>query len=142
MLNISTGDMIFVFGSNVGGIHGAGAAKVAYEKHGAVWGQGRGKFGQSYAIPTRAIIYALHNRVKFNTLLFDQLRANVNAFIQYAKDYPELKFQVTQIGCGYAGYKPEQIAPLFKDAPSNCYFDTAWASYLNLPPERYWGSYE
>lgn len=94
---------IFVFGSNLGGMHGGGAAYIAYRKFGAVLGQGVGLQGQSYAIPT------MHGGV-------DAIRPYVDEFIAFAKDHPELTFLVTRIGCGIAGFKDEEIAPLFAEA--------------------------
>jgi len=103
---------VFVFGSNLAGVHGAGAAKYALETQGAVWGQGIGHFGDSYAIPTK-------DR-DIRTLPIDVIRVHVNGFIEYARNCPELTFQVTPIGCGLAGYTPKDIAPLFENAPPNC----------------------
>lgn len=94
---------IFVFGSNLNGLHGGGAARVAMEKFGAVWGQGVGLQGQSYAIPT------MHGGV-------DAIKPYVDEFITFAKLHPELKFLVTRIGCGIAGFSEEEIAPLFAEA--------------------------
>lgn len=94
---------IFVFGSNLNGLHGGGAARVAMEKFGAMWGQGVGLQGQSYAIPT------MHGGV-------DAIKPYVDEFITFAKLHPELKFLVTRIGCGIAGFSEEEIAPLFADA--------------------------
>ena len=96
-------DEVFVFGSNLKGMHGGGAARVAYDKFGAVWGQGVGMQGQSYAIPT------MHGGT-------DVIAPYVDEFIQYAKDHPEKKFLVTPVGCGIAGFSNEEIAPLFKAA--------------------------
>lgn len=96
-------DEVFVFGSNLKGIHGGGAARVAYDKFGAVWGQGVGMQGQSYAIPT------MHGGT-------DVIKPYVDEFIEYAKRHPEKKFLVTPIGCGIAGFSESEIAPLFKDA--------------------------
>ena len=93
---------VFVFGSNINGMHGGGAARVAMDKFGAVWGQGEGLQGQSYAIPT---MEGLAN-----------IPPAVERFIAFAKDHPELKFFVTPIGCGIAGYTEDEIAPLFKEA--------------------------
>lgn len=93
---------IFVFGSNALGMHHAGAARVAYNEFGAEWGNGEGLQGQSYSIPTM--------EGKHNTKLA------IMRFTQYAKEHPELKFLVTPVGCGIAGYTPEEIAPMFKDA--------------------------
>lgn len=96
-------DEVFVFGSNLKGHHGGGAAKIAHEKFGAVWGLGVGLAGQSYAIPT------MHGGV-------DAIKPYVDQFIEMAKFMKDKKFYVTKIGCGIAGFKVEQMAPLFKDA--------------------------
>lgn len=95
-------DEIFVFGSNAQGYHGGGAARAAMNKFGAVWGQGDGLQGQSYAISTMEGLIATAR--------------NVNRFIRFAAEHQELKFYVTPIGCGIAGYNPLQIAPLFRGA--------------------------
>lgn len=94
---------VFVFGSNLSGSHGGGAARVAYEKFGAVWGEGVGHFGQTYAIPT------MQGGV-------ETIKPYVDQFIAYAMQHFELTFLVTRIGCGIAGFKDEDIAPLFKAA--------------------------
>lgn len=94
---------VFVFGSNLQGMHGGGAARVAYDKFGAVWGQGVGMQGQSYAIPT------MHGGT-------DVIAPYVDEFIKYAKEHSEKQFLVTPIGCGIAGFTEAEIAPLFKDA--------------------------
>ena len=91
---------IFVFGSNLAGAHGGGAARLAYECFGAVWGQGVGLQGQSYAIPT------MQGGV-------ETIKPYVDEFIDFAKAHPELKFLVTRIGCGIAGFRDEKIARLF-----------------------------
>ena len=96
---------VFVFGSNLKGMHGGGAARVAYDKFGAVWGQGVGMQGQSYAIPT------MQGGV-------ETIKPYTDEFIEYAKQHPEKKFLVTPIGCGIAGFSESEIAPLFKDAVS------------------------
>lgn len=97
---------IFVFDSNLAGKHGAGSAAHAYAHHGAVWGIGVGLFGNSYAIPTK-------NR-KIETMPLEEIKPYVDDFIQFARENPEMTFKVVAIGCGLAGYKPEQIAPLFR----------------------------
>lgn len=94
---------IFVFGSNLGGMHGGGAALVAYRKFGAIMGQGVGLQGQSYAIPT------MQGGV-------ETIRPYVDEFIAFAKAHPELTFLVTRIGCGIAGFTDEEISPLFEKA--------------------------
>ena len=96
-------DEVFVFGSNLAGLHGGGAARAAYDKFGAVWGQGVGMQGQSYAIPT------MQGGV-------ETIAPYVDEFIEYARTYPEKRFLVTEIGCGIAGFRPEEIAPLFTGA--------------------------
>ena len=93
---------IFVFGSNLQGMHGGGAARLAYEKFGAIWGQGVGLQGQCYGIPT------MHGGV-------EAIKPYVDEFIEFAKSHPELTFLVTRIGCGIAGFRDEEIAPLFKE---------------------------
>ena len=94
---------VFVFGSNLKGMHGGGAAYVAYRKFGAVMGQGVGMQGQSYAIPT------MQGGV-------ETIRPYVDDFIRYAREHPEQTFLVTRIGCGIAGFTDEEISPLFEKA--------------------------
>ena len=110
--------MIFVFGSNLAGRHGKGAALYAVKEKGAIYGQGIGRMGNSYAIPTK--------NTKLKTLPLISIALFVNAFIQYAKDNKDLMFGVTRIGCGLAGYKDKDIAPLFKYAPCNCVLPKGW----------------
>ena len=111
---------IFVFGSNLAGAHGGGAARVAYEQFGAVWGLGVGLAGQSYAIPT------MHGGV-------DAIRPYVDQFIEFAKTRKDLKFFVTRIGCGIAGFLDKDIAPLFKSAldVGNIILPKEFVKYLN-----------
>lgn len=94
---------IFVFGSNLAGSHGGGAAWTAYQKFGAVWGQGVGLQGQSYGIPT------MQGGV-------ETIRPYVDEFIAFARQHPELCFLVTKIGCGIAGFSESEIAPLLREA--------------------------
>jgi hypothetical protein len=94
---------IFVFGSNLAGLHGGGAARVAYKYFGAVWGQGVGLQGQTYAIPT------MQGGV-------ETISPYIDEFISFAKQHPELIFLVTRIGCGIAGFSDSDIAPLFASA--------------------------
>ena len=96
---------VFVFGSNGFGAHMGGAAAMAVNKFGAIYGQAEGLQGQSYAINTMDG--------------FEVMAEQVERFIKFAKKHPELKFLVTEIGCGIAGYTPEEVAPLFKDVPEN-----------------------
>ena len=93
-------DEIFVFGSNLQGSHGGGAAWVAFNKFGAIWGQGVGLQGQSYAIPT------MQGGV-------ETIKPYVDQFIELAREWDQNTFYVTRIGCGIAGFKDEEIAPLF-----------------------------
>jgi len=118
--------MVFVFGSNEKGIHGGGAARVAREKYGAVLGQGVGMQGNSYAIPTCALPTGMDN----HEIALEKVEFYVNQFIAYAVMHPEREFQVTQVGCGLAGWKAGEIAPLFTNAPDNCLFDSAWEPWL------------
>lgn len=94
---------IFVFGSNLAGMHGGGAARLAHERFGAVWGEGVGLHGQTYAIPT------MQGGV-------ETIKPYVNDFTRFAKENRQLTFLVTRIGCGIAGFRDEEIAPLFKEA--------------------------
>lgn len=110
--------MIFVFGSNLAGRHGKGAALYALEHKGAIYGRGVGPQGNSYAIPTKGM--------RLQVLPLETIQLYVNTFIEYAKHNPELEFEVTRIGCGLAGYKDEQIAPMFKNAPPNCHLPEGW----------------
>ena len=96
-------DEVFVFGSNLAGAHGGGAAAAAHMFFGAVWGQGVGLQGQSYAIPT------MQGGV-------ETIKPYVDDFIKFALEHPEKRFLVTPIGCGIAGFTPEEIAPLFHGA--------------------------
>ena len=94
---------VFVFGSNLQGMHLGGAARLAYESFGAIWGQGVGLQGQSYALPTMS-------------LSLEEIARYVDEFILFADQHPELTFLVTRVGCGIAGFSDEQIAPLFARA--------------------------
>lgn len=96
-------DEVFVFGSNLAGIHAGGAARTALERFGAVMGQGVGMQGQSYAIPT------MHGGP-------EKIKPYVDQFIDLAREWDQTTFYVTRIGCGIAGFTDDQIAPLFKDA--------------------------
>lgn len=96
-------DEVFVFGSNLAGMHGGGAAYVAFKKFGAIMGCGVGLQGQSYAIPT------MQGGV-------ETIKPYVDEFITFVADHPELFFYVTRIGCGIAGFRDKEIAPLFAKA--------------------------
>lgn len=107
---------VFVFGSNAHGLHDGGAARDAFQKFGAVWGEGHGHHGQSYAIDTMSG--------------FAALAAEVHTFLGYARAHPELRFQVTPIGTGIAGYRVDQIAPLFADSPENVVLPVEFSAWL------------
>ena len=111
---------IFVFGSNLKGLHGGGAARLAYERFGAIWGQGVGLQGSCYGIPT------MHGGV-------DTIKPYVDEFIEFAQNHKEYTFLVTKIGCGIAGFKEEEIAPLFADAVSvdNIILPESFVMFLN-----------
>lgn len=109
---------IFVFGSNLAGRHGKGAALFARQNHGAIYGRGEGLQGQSYGIPTK------DRQIK--TLPLTEIDRYVDRFINFAIAHPELTFNVTRIGCGLAGYTDALIAPLFKHAPINCNLPEGW----------------
>jgi len=107
---------VFVFGSNSAGLHAAGAAALAHERFGAVWGQGHGLHGQSYAIDSMSGLAALGNEVA--------------RFVDFAATHPELRFLVTEIGCGIAGYTPIEVAPFFAGAGENVVLPERFAEEL------------
>ena len=113
-----TDEPVFVFGSNLAGRHGKGAAKWALENRGAVYGQGWGHWGNSYAIPTKD--------EKLRTLPLIEINIYVVDFLDYARIRPDLQFQLTPIGCGLAGYRREDIEPMFEDAPANVLWPPEW----------------
>ncbi|HET8688328.1 MAG TPA: hypothetical protein VFM18_17095 [Methanosarcina sp.] len=114
---------IFVFGSNLAGKHGGGAAREALETYGAVYGKGLGRHGKSYALPTKGF--------QIETLKLSVIEGYVRTvFLPYARANQDLKFYVTRVGCVLAGYTNEDIAPLFKDAPTNCVFPEPWMAFL------------
>ncbi len=104
-------DPVFVFGSNQAGRHGKGAALWAKQHRGAIHGQGEGLQGNSYGIPTKD--------TRIRTLPLEDIAQAVERFKAFAREHAELSFQLTPIGCGLAGYTPQQIAPMFRDAPAN-----------------------
>ena len=114
---------IFVFGSNLAGRHGAGSALEAVRNHGAIYGQGEGRQGDSYAIPTK-------DR-DLRVLDLWKIEVYVGHFIRYAYRHPELQFTVVDIGCGLAGYTPEQIAPMFRDKPGNVSVSKTFTNIIN-----------
>lgn len=96
---------VFVFGSNASGAHGGGAARFAYDRFGAVWGQAEGLQGRSYGIDTMSGLEVFEQQAR--------------RFVGFAADHPELRFLVTEVGCGIAGYRPEQVAGFFTEAGEN-----------------------
>lgn len=107
---------IFVFGSNAGGLHAGGAAAQAHKQFGAVWGQGHGLHGQSYAINSMSGLHILEHEVA--------------GFLDFAATRPDLRFLVTEIGCGIAGYTPMEIAPFFAGAGENVVLPASFADEL------------
>ena len=126
---------VFVFGSNTMGVHGAGAAKTAVQKHGAQFGKSYGHYGDSFAIPTKD--------EWLETLPTEHIMYYVAGFLAYAKDKRKLNFKVTCIGCGLAGKTDKEMAELFMlgdvPPPKNCYFDEKWRPYLG-DDVNYWGT--
>lgn len=129
---------IFVFGSNLGGIHGAGAALYAYRNHEAQMYIGVGITGNSYAIPTKD--GSVNHHMVGSPLPKYVVNHYVNQFNQHAQLTPDAEYQVTRIGCGLAGFRDDEIAPMFRDAPGNCTFDTDWKPWLGNAV-RYWGTF-
>lgn len=115
-------DEVFVFGSNLHGIHGAGAAAFARRWCGARLGVGEGRTGQSYALPTC--------RAPGDPLTIDHIGCFARRFIEYAITHMETKFFLTRVGCGLAGFRDSEIAPLFAKVPSNVRTPPEWDPYL------------
>ena len=109
---------VFLFGANLAGKHGRGAALHAKQYHGAVYGKGEGLQGQSYALPTKS--------VALKTLTLTQIRRHVETFIEFAKVHPEMKFFITECGTGLASIPNTDMAPMFADAPDNCVLSERW----------------
>jgi hypothetical protein len=113
---------VFVFGSNLAGRHGAGTALWALNHCGAIYGQGEGLQGDSYAIPTK------DRRIK--TLPISDIVPAIERFKEFARTRPDLEFEVTNIGCGLAGYSPSDIAPLFIYSPPNVKFSETFQKII------------
>lgn len=111
---------VFVFGSNLAGRHGKGAALWAKQHRGAIYGQGRGIQGDSYAIPTKGW--------KLETLPLSMIEGFVDEFLTFARKYHMLQFQLTPIGCGLAGYTRDQIEPMFKGGLPNIIWPPEWTN--------------
>lgn len=119
---------MFVFGSNLSGIHGAGAARAALKNYGAVWGVGFGPTGLenasgcSFAIPTKNWV--------IESMALDDIRVFVKQFVAYTYVSSKLEYFVTRVGCGLAGWKDSDIAPMFKGCNTNCNFPEEWKEFL------------
>jgi hypothetical protein len=116
--------IVFVFGSNLAGRHGKGAALTARKQFGAIYGQGVGLQGNSYAIPTK------DRNVK--TLSLEKIEPHVQIFLEFARANPAMTFEITPIGTGLAGYKNSEIAPMFRGAPPNCHLPAQWRAYCQV----------
>lgn len=114
---------IWVFGSNTRGAHGAGAARVAYQTFGAVYGVGFGMTGNSYAIPTKDHY--------INTLSIAVIKDHIDEFVRYVKSTPDTEYFLTAVGCGLAACDPATIAPLFAPPLNNVSYPEQWVEYLN-----------
>ena len=130
--------IVFVFGSNLAGIHGSGAARDALHQWGAKFNQGTGPQGESYAIPTKD--------ENIQSLPLSEIARYVRQFIGYARNHPEIDFQVTRVGCGLAGYDDSQIAPMFAGAPDNCHLPLGWRKIIcphkrQVTPEGHYTSF-
>jgi hypothetical protein len=121
-VNFLLDNEIFVFGSNLAGIHGAGAARLAEKVFNAKWGCGMGFTGQCYAIATKDL--------NIETLKLAIIEQQVQLFKQLAFQCRQHEFIVTKIGCGLAGYTDAEIAPMFKNSTTNCIFHKDWKVYL------------
>jgi hypothetical protein len=115
---LNDGFHIFVFGSNLAGRHGKGAALTAKHEWGAINGMGVGRTGMAYGIPTKD--------ERLNVLGLSKIKEFVNEFVEYAWEHPELAFLVTRVGCGLSGYSDGDIAPMFQQAPINCILPDVW----------------
>ena len=116
---------VFVFGSDLAGCHDEGDALEALRSRGAVYGQGAGPQGNAYAIPTRSD--TLQPRVR------EKIAESIAEFLDFTRTHPWALFEVAPIGCGLAGYAPEEIAPMFADAPHNVTLPAAFEHVLAAP---------
>lgn len=121
---------IFVFGSNRQGRHGKGAALFALKNRGAVYGQAEGLQGRSYAIITKEL------RPDYPPVTLDDVHDGIRRFLKYASSRWHLRFVVAPIGCGLAGFKPEDIAPMFAGAPKNVELPHEFTSVLQATSKR------
>ena len=119
---IAQSGWVWVFGSNVTGIHAAGEARMAKNNFGAVYGVSEGRMRDSYAIPVKS--------KNLQSLPIPTLQDNVARFFEHVKSCPRERFYITKVGCGTGEYKDELVAPLFMDAPPNCSFSADWKHHL------------
>ena len=119
LINMS---IVFVFGSNLAGRHGKGAALYAKQYYGAIYGQGIGRQGNSYAVPTKDS--------NLKPLSLDEIYRHIGTFVAYANHNPDDMFMLTPIGCGLAGYSRQELYSLLKqfDVPPNVLFTKEWFS--------------
>ena len=117
---------VFVFGSNLAGRHGKGAALWARQHRGAIYGRGVGRQSDAYAIPTKG--------GQLRVLPLHVIRTHAAEFLEYARQRPGVRFELTPIGCGLAGYRPNQIAPMFADAPANVTLPAVFLAVLAADP--------
>ncbi len=116
---------VFVFGSNTQGRHGKGAALHAQRQHGAIYGQARGRQHNAYAIVTKEL------RSGYSRVQISDIESEVQEFLAHATSNPTTTFLVTRIGCGLAGFRDNEIGPLFRDAPKNCILPGEWIGTLH-----------
>lgn len=129
---------IFVFGSNLAGRHGMGAALTAKMYYGAVYGQGEGLQGRSYAIPTKDGRNRANLRDPKQTLSLQEIKGHVDKFIKFANKHPEMTFKVTAVGTGLGGYSHDDIGSMFYSAPINCILPVKWKGIVPSNPDRKW----
>lgn len=127
--NVKLRRQIFVFGSNLAGHHGAGAAKKAMQEYGAIYGQANGLQGNSYAIPTKT--------AGLLTLPIDAIKHRVDQFLRFAEANPEIDFFVTRVGSGLADHTSRQMAALFKGHTPNVKLDPSYARWLEIDGWKY-----
>lgn len=125
---LTLAEPVLVFGSNLAGRHGAGAARDAAAHYGARYGEGVGAYGRSFAIPTKDRL--------IRTLPLGAIAPYVREFLEYARSHPDTIFLITPLGTGLAGYSASDIAPMFRDAPENCKLPGSWLQALGIPEVR------
>jgi hypothetical protein len=129
-MNTDVTKPIFVFGSNLAGRHGKGAASIARLQYGAIYGQGEGLQGQSYAVPTKD--------AALKVLPLRTIKMHVDKFLKFAERNSDITFKVTALGTGLAGYSHDDIGPMFALASMNCVLPMAWKPYAMDCGYRQW----